>query len=608
LRVLRRLLGSGRALPPDFVQELREAAGRGKVRAFESLLDTTILWAAGLPPFWNTARRRPGSREEATADLPELVALRRRLAEILASAAASEQIEIWARIDAAMPELTAVGRLAVVDLLLAMPAPTLADAERLLRATLSLLGRTPRSADRERVELVADRALRRVVALLPDLLLRRAAWLDEALHGATFDLTTFVAFSDLLADAAGPVDLSVALPGLPAAWALAVARALSSEEFEAEAENAAGDEHGEPGGSRMPMLALIAEALSLVQPAAAAELFAELGPAIAARLAADLRRNAGLDAWERVLDRLRRLGPLGQAVTAAATARFVKPAAGGATLAHAAPLAHLLDATWLEEAGASLPSPPPAPKSVPPRVAGIARAELRRAVRSAFHDPLASLVFWSLEGNTPAPVLQHLAPLDRPTGDRALAAALLLVGLAQRVRYGPQLARRALDLAKAIGDRLAASPAEPFSVTSESVESLRRGIDLTCLYIDHRETLRPDAWPAPAIPGLDLPRHHRFVLFAWLFGRLDTLDAGSNHLVFERIAGATPLVRSGYGRLLPARGPGQREISAAFTSLCRSSLVRMPIHGDGPLEDVIVLRDPAELVRAFAVEAGLPWR
>jgi hypothetical protein len=263
----------------------------------------------------------------------------------------------------------------------------------------------------------------------------------------------------------------------------------------------------------------------------------------------------------------------------------------------------LLDRTLLGNAAEHAQAEP---KSVPARVPGVHRAELRRAVRSAFHDPLASLVFWSLEGDTPAPILEYVMPLDKPAAHQVWMTAILLVGLAQRVRYSQALATRALKLAEAVTGALG-QPLSTSSATTENIEALRRGIELTRMHMDRREVLRPEAWPAPAIPGVDDPRYRRFVLHAWLLGRLDTRDVGSNHLVFERIARMTNLVRSGYGRLLPARGEGQGEVrfSTGFADLCRNALIRAPIECDELLDDVIVLRDPADLVRGFVVEAGI---
>ncbi|MCC6557408.1 MAG: hypothetical protein IT372_31040, partial [Polyangiaceae bacterium] len=433
LRVFRRLLMSGRPLPSDFVRDLRSAAAKGKVEGFEALFDSTIVWAAGLPSFWNTARRTSSWREEKTQDHAETGLLRRRLVELWARASApgfgaacgpivedaragraaggeAWKAELWGRVRAVMPELSTYGRTILVESLLAAgstsdphgsTAPsTRADAERLLEAALAMLSRSPRSADRERVELAADAAFFRVREVAADLFWERAPALDEALRSATGDLTSFVALADLLGDvsealgarqragdgaacgpivdgarqragdgaACGPIvdgaregagqTVLGALPGLEAAWAGALAAALLRTEGPQtpEAQQAAEDEdEDDDSGSSgsMPIVALLGEAVSLLTPANAGEHLAELGPLVAARLARDLHDGRGLEAWAPVLGAIRDLGPVGVGVASAATSRFVARAAAGEAFGNAARLAHLLDEGALLEAAES---------------------------------------------------------------------------------------------------------------------------------------------------------------------------------------------------------------------------------------------------------------
>lgn len=377
LRVFRRLLESGRPLPSDFTRDLRSAAAKGQVQGFEALFDRQIVWAAGLPAFWNTSRKTASWRDERTQDHAETQLLRKRFIELWARARGNAggeawKAEIWGRIQAAMPELTAYGRTVLVETLLAAEQrpgagePGREDAGRVLEAALAMLARPPRSSDRERVETAADAAFSHVRAVAQDLLWERAPALDEALRAASGDLTSFVALADLLGDLSdelppgpGGKTLLAALPGREAAWMAALTASLLRSEGPQTAEGPKeqdeddDDDDGGEDDSALPIAVLLGEAIALLRPANAPEHLAELGLLIAARLARDLDGGSNFEAWASVLAALRALGPVGAGIAAAATARFVKHAGHGEAFARAAQLAHLLDAPALLEVAES---------------------------------------------------------------------------------------------------------------------------------------------------------------------------------------------------------------------------------------------------------------
>ncbi|HZX00728.1 MAG TPA: hypothetical protein VFF45_00640 [Bacilli bacterium] len=394
LRVFRRLLTSGRPLPEGFVRDLHRAALKGEVAGFEALFDGTVVWAAGLPSFWNTSRKTSAWREERTQDHPETGLLRRRLVDLWARARSEPggegwKAEVWGRIRAALPEIGAYGRAVLVESLLAVlavdderqrpgpGAPGREDAGRLLEATLAMLSRPPRGADRVRVERAGDAALAKVRAVAEDLLWERVGLIDEALRAAAGDLASFVALADLLSDLGDELapregkTLLGALPGLEAAWEAALTAALLGTEGPQDAATDAGskdddeddeddddeDDEDEDNSGReaeqLPIVPLLGEVISLLRPESAPEHLAALGPLIASRLSWDLVRGSGLEAWAPVLAALRALGPVGAGVASDATARFVARAGGSENFKNGARLAHLLDPHLLREAAES---------------------------------------------------------------------------------------------------------------------------------------------------------------------------------------------------------------------------------------------------------------
>lgn len=361
LRVFRRLMESGRALPTDFTKDLRRAAVNGKVRDFEPLFDQNVVWAAGVASFWNTARRTSSWRDEATKDHAETQLLRARLGELWRQAhgAGAEgeawKSEVWGRIRAVTPELSTYGRAVLVEHLLAAGGDTRPDGERLLEAALAMLARPARKSDRERVEKAAGAALAQVAAISADILWDKSAALEEALRVATGDLGGFLTLYDLLSDlgesiparapASGgePVSVLRSLPGLLAAWTGAMVAALKPK-------SVMDDDDDDSDSDEIWKVGPLGEALALMKPEQAPEHLAELGPLVAKQLAADLERDKGLEGWERVLGTLRALGPTGEGVTTTATARFVESAAGEESFGNAARLAHFLDRDALRRA------------------------------------------------------------------------------------------------------------------------------------------------------------------------------------------------------------------------------------------------------------------
>ena len=98
----------------------------------------------------------------------------------------------------------------------------------------------------------------------------------------------------------------------------------------------------------------------------------------------------------------------------------------------------------------------------------------------------------------------------------------------------------------------------------------------------------------------------RFVMLAWLLGRVRCEDVESTAAVFDAIAGASPLVKRTYYGIEPARGASPARLSSGFVELCRTSFARLDRGGGNPLDDLVLLRAPEALAEAFAREAGLP--
>jgi hypothetical protein len=351
LRVFRRLLESGRALPTDFTKDLRRAAAKGKVAQFEPLFDANVLWAAGLATFWNMAKRSSSWGSEETADHAETNLLRTRLRELWQKASAGGEegeawkAALWGRIQAVQSELTPYGRTVLVENLLQMADPGRVDAERLLEATLSLLTRPARVQDRPRVERAALEALTKLATAHPDLLWEKASLFEQTLKTSATQLAAFVSTYDILSDLSeqlGPkgdkADLVHSLPGLAAAWSSALVSALTPKKGDDD-----DDDSEEESISSAETVVHIHEALRLITPETAGEHLTELGPRLSRRLANDLRSDDALGIWARVLGPLQALGPLGRAVTQDATARFVKRGGQDATLANAVPLIRFLD-------------------------------------------------------------------------------------------------------------------------------------------------------------------------------------------------------------------------------------------------------------------------
>jgi len=301
LRVFRRLMLSGRALPSDFVKDLRKAALVGKVADFEVLFDQNITWAAGLASFWNTAKKTADWRGERTQEHTETQLLRTRLRELWqrASGRAEEgeawKAAQWERIRGVMPELSPYGRMLLVELLSQSEGNTRQDAERLLEAALAMLVRPPRHADRERVEQTAGAALSKAAALAPEVIWDKAGLLETALRVAAGDLATFLRLYDLLVDlgeslparapGSGGASLSLfqTMPGLLGAWIGALVSALAPLKD-------GRDEDGVRDGE-VWLVGPLGEALSMMKPEQAPEHLTELGPLLAKRLAGDLARG-----------------------------------------------------------------------------------------------------------------------------------------------------------------------------------------------------------------------------------------------------------------------------------------------------------------------------
>ncbi|MDI1432281.1 DUF4132 domain-containing protein [Polyangium sorediatum] len=198
----------------------------------------------------------------------------------------------------------------------------------------------------------------------------------------------------------------------------------------------------------------------------------------------------------------------------------------------------------------------------------------------------------------------------------AFVWALRLLGLAQDERTAPDLAEDTLSLAEALTERLdprlvtpsAVAAADPtLHLAHPDPAALLRGVALTRASLADRDALRPERWPAPALPGLSDPRDARFVLLAWSLATLDAREAGTHHLAFARIADATPLVRAGAGRLSPSP-LALRGVSSSLARLTTTNLLRIPTADEPSLRDVVLLCAPRELAEAFARDVGVSPR
>ncbi|MDI1481651.1 DUF4132 domain-containing protein [Polyangium sp. y55x31] len=270
--------------------------------------------------------------------------------------------------------------------------------------------------------------------------------------------------------------------------------------------------------------------------------------------------------------------------------------------------------------------------------------DLRRALADAFDKPASRPLFAALSADLrttpprsvthtsrvrslsrwlPAPLVAATlaalaAPAEAAAASPALAFvwALRLLGLAQDERTSLDLAEDALSLAETLAQRI-----DPHLVTTSTVAAadptvhlahpdpaaLLRGITLSRASLADRGALRPERWPAPALPGLSDPRDARFVLLAWSLSSLDAREAGTHHLAFARIADATPLVRAGAGRLLPSP-LALRGVSPSLTRLAATNLLRVPTADEPSLRDVVVLCAPRDLAEAFARDVGVSPR
>jgi hypothetical protein len=364
LRVFRRLITSGRALPTDFVKDMRRAAEKANVADLDALWDSTVVWAAGQASFWNTSKKTASWRDSVTEDHKETELLRARLVELWTEAGTKGddgerwKATQWERIRAVNAELTAYGRIIVVEKLLAAAPSTRADAERLLEAALTVLAKPPRDSDRQRVEVAANRALEEIGRISSELFWEKAATIEEGLRSAGGNLTSFVALCDLLTDVGerigergGETFLS-SLPGRTPAWLGALQTALVA--FEPKESTNDDDYYDDDDDGKVKAeVPLIGEALSLVKHDRAAEELAEIGPLLASRLARDLEGDDSLEAWERVLGTILALGPVGKGIAATASERFAKSAGDSAQLGNAAPVVHLLDGEVMRPAAES---------------------------------------------------------------------------------------------------------------------------------------------------------------------------------------------------------------------------------------------------------------
>ena len=93
----------GRALPTDFIKDMRKAAATGKVAGFERALDEQIVWSAGQPPFWNTSKKSASWRDSATEEHRKTSLLRTRLGEVWKTAPEPWKEEVWGRVVSSFP-------------------------------------------------------------------------------------------------------------------------------------------------------------------------------------------------------------------------------------------------------------------------------------------------------------------------------------------------------------------------------------------------------------------------------------------------------------------------------------------------------------------------
>lgn len=366
LRVFRRLMTGGRAIPTDFTKVLRKAAALGKVTDFEAIFDSTIVWAAGVSSFWNTSRKTASWRDAATADHNETQLLRARLRELWMRAegeqGAAWKREIWGRVQASMPELTSYGRMVLTENQLAVTessAMTREDGERLLEGALAMLVKPPRNADRARVETAGSLALFRLASMLPDMLWEKTAPLEDALRTATGDLTSYVALYDLLSDVSEALgereqrSLLQSIPGLEAAFCGALVSALSKTEREVNPDDDDDDYYDDDNEDAPPVVTLLGEALTILTPESAPAALADLGTLAASRLSKDLTVAGASAAWGRVLGTLHALGPIGAGIASEATRRFLVANGRTEKIAMAAPVAQSLDGDALRAAAES---------------------------------------------------------------------------------------------------------------------------------------------------------------------------------------------------------------------------------------------------------------
>jgi len=144
----------------------------------------------------------------------------------------------------------------------------------------------------------------------------------------------------------------------------------------------------------------------------------------------------------------------------------------------------------------------------------------------------------------------------------------------------------------------------------EDREALRKGIALTRASLGRREALQLEHWNVPKPKGVENPDHARYVMLAWLLGRVDSSEVGTTRAVFEKVeAQANKFVAHEYGALKRSRGKGEEAaLSPGFAQLLRTSLVlRSSSRRDrGKVqENLILLREPSEILAAYAKELGL---
>ena len=142
-------------------------------------------------------------------------------------------------------------------------------------------------------------------------------------------------------------------------------------------------------------------------------------------------------------------------------------------------------------------------------------------------------------------------------------------------------------------------------VRSSDIETIARCVAFSRESLGRRETLSPDAWPAPPAEGalkhLD-ERQRKWVLLAWVFETLDADKVGTTAAAFEALAKQCKFVEKSYRGLRPKLGDKTGDdvpFSQKFRELRINSFI-----GSG-WGDLLVMRDPAELVLELASAAGL---